>query len=286
LLPISPIARIPDLTFITGSGILKYLIVIFSTISFCSPLAMIATGTEDGYANKADADFPVEFDDFPDNSIPDLEELFNGSSPNFIPKSAYHFTSMPDQNELIDEQSELGLDVHGFPLAVVSGCVNVISGDYQENTVDYSLPGASPLKLQRNYFGNGCRKHSFLSGWQLSHGAKLLTFETLLFNANAVLKGSDRHGVHFKGNYFDTFLTCPKSFFKKFTTNCAFGDINANNNFKNDRLYRQPKGYELLTANQTSYSFSKASSDPERIEKTRAYRLDKLQMPDGTGYRS
>ncbi len=169
----------------------------------------------------------------------------------------------------------LGIDFHGFPSAIVNGC-NVISGQFQDNAVDFKMPGAMPLQLQRSYSGGRCVKSNFLYGWQLNHGAKLLCHKSRHRHDCAVLKGSDRHGVLYRARYHEKCLKCPDSFFKKGVTNCALGEIGAKTNFKNDRLYKKLKGIELVTADRTLYQFVRSWHDPERESKTHAYKLEKL----------
>ena len=168
---------------------------------------------------------------------------------------------------------------------MVNGCVNVISGEYQESHTDFAMPGAIPLNVQRYYCSGGCRKHSFLYGWQLSHGAKLLSYRSKHDHDCAVLKGSDRHGIQFKGRRHQHELACPDSFFRKSVSNCAFGEISAKTNLKNDRLHKSQGQYELLAADQTCYRFAKSSHDPEREKGTHGYRLEEMELPDGSSYR-
>lgn len=233
----------------------------------------------DDDSREAQSDLAIQFDDFPDNSEPDIELLL------YDEKNFDEFGQAPTLDETIKEQSKLAIDIHGIPSAIVNGCVNVISGEYQEVATDYTLPGAVPLNLQRYYCGGKCTKASFLNGWQLSHGAKLLSYIDPKHYDCAILKGSDRHGTQFKKQDYKHCYSCPDAFFKNGVTNCAFGELSAQTNFKNDRLYKQNKGFDLETSDQTTYSFVKSSYDPERESKTHGYRLELLTLPDGTAYK-
>lgn len=161
----------------------KYL---FTLICFCYALTPITAkeswadptiSNSDITASENDDELTIEFDDFPDNSLPDLTSLVEQSLSEKVRKKFKDFEPMPDPEDAIDKQCDLGNDVYGFPSAMVNGCVNIISGEYQEVTTDYTLPGTVPLTMQRFYCGAGCNKHSLLYGWQLSHGAKLLSYQ-------------------------------------------------------------------------------------------------------------
>src|SRR5262245_40666629 len=103
-------------------GMFKYFLAILSACSL-----MNVQASEEIQSGNADADFPIEFDDFPDNSTPDLEQIFEDC----MPKDLEDFTTLPETSEIIDQQSQFGVDFHGFPNTIVNGCVNVISGDFQ-----------------------------------------------------------------------------------------------------------------------------------------------------------
>jgi hypothetical protein len=75
------------------------------------------------------------------------------------------------------EDDELGFDIYGFPSAIVNGCVNIISGEYQQTEMDFSMRGALPFQIQRSYGGAGCKRHSLLYGWQINQGASLLSYQ-------------------------------------------------------------------------------------------------------------
>ncbi len=172
------------------------------------------TTTNSTYANSTEStNAVIEFDDFPNNTSPDLkslESIFSDCSESVFEKKSHDFASIPDTDETIDQQSDFGIDIHGHPSAIVNGCVNVVSGKYQESATDFSLPGVRPLNVQRNYFGGKCKKSSFLYGWQLSHGAKLFSLETK-DQFYAFIKGSDRHGVRFKDTKSNGRMTCTGS---------------------------------------------------------------------------
>jgi hypothetical protein len=145
--------------------------------------------------------------------------------------------------------------------------------------------------MQRYYCGSSkCEKHSFLYGWQLSHGAKLLFYQSKHRHDNAILKGSDRHGIHFKGDHHQKKFKCCESFFENSITNCSLGEISAKTNFKNDHLYKYDKSFDLVTTDKTCYSFEKSSHDPEHqslsgSHGTHGYRLEKLNHPKGHSYK-
>ncbi len=256
-----------------------YICLFSSIISISSQEVVVEQLTE------SESDLEIEFDDFPDNSNPDIESLFDEFSDDYELKELGDFIQRQNPADTIEQQSELGLDFHGFPSSIVNGCVNVMSGEYQETATDFTLPGAMPLNMQRYYCGGKSERHSFLYGWQLSHGAKLLCYKTKYRHDCAILKGSDRHGALYRGRYHDKCLSCPDSFFKKGVTNCSLGEICAKTNFKNDLLFKDHGVLSLQTADHTNYLFTESPHDLEKENrKTHAYRLDKLELPDGNSY--
>lgn len=243
--------------------------------------SQVSSGSEIDLSDN-DREFVIHFDDFPDNSLPDLAAM-GDDLPDEITVKFKDYESTPDFKEIIDEQGEFGVDVHAFPSAMINGCVNIISGEYQETATDFLLPGGKPFELQRHYCGAGCQKHSLLYGWQLSQGAKLLTYQIKRCDY-AVIKGSDRHGVRFKKPMGAVCFTCPESFFLKSITNCSLGEINAQNNFKNDRIYTKHHAFELVKSDQSRYLFVKSSHDPERHSSIHGYRLEKIECARGSSY--
>ena len=263
---------------------LKYLFAVFTFCCFFITGMAQESWSDSGVFQDDHSEFAIEFDDFPDNSTPELEFLLE-DSPDFVAKELNDFAEVPESANKIDQQSEFALDFHTFPSTIVNGCVNVMSGEYQETAMDFSLPSSLPFDFQRSYCGSRkCEKHSFLYGWQLSHGAKLLFYKSKHNHDNAILKGGDRHGIHFKGDRHETIFKCSESLFKNCITNCSFGEISAKNNVKNDFLYKYHEAFDLVTADQTRYAFEKSSHDPERRSNTHGYRLEKANFPKGHSY--
>ena len=262
---------------------LRHLFAIFAFCNFVTTATPVAANKSDfdHASSESDNAFTIQFDDFPDNSIPDFNFL---DEPDIVPKKL-KFDSGPDAEKAIDKQSEFGIVNYDFPCAMVNG-VNVLTGEYQESPTDFELPGTLPLTLQRHYNSGPCKKRSLHYGWRLSHGAKLFTHQKNHFRAFVI--GSERHGILFKGDSeYQSPFSCPDSFFAKNVTNCALGEISANNNFKNDRLYKSLDTFQLCTARHHHYWFTKSSHDPERIHNshTHGYRLDKIERPDGSSYK-
>ena len=238
---------------------LKHLLTL---IIFCFILLNLTAHENWDSNDDFDIDLGIKFDDFPDNSIPELDSDFNDSE-DFEFKEPHQFISKPDTAETIEQQSELGVDFHAFPSAIVNGCVNIISGEYQETATDLSIPGIKPLNMQRYYNGNKCKRHSFLYGCSLTHGAKLFCYKSNNHD-NAILKGSERHGTLYKTSLKDHLFHCPDSFFEKGITNCSSGEISAKTNIKNDFLNKHnSEMYELCTVDQ-AYLFSKSPGDFEQ----------------------
>lgn len=269
----------------------KYFLVMFF---LCS--AITAANAQERWDPQFDLEISngleIIFDDFPDNSIPHLNFQADNASSDILAKKLDDFFPNDDIEETIKQQSEFALNLYGLPSGIVNGCVNVISGEYQETATDFKLPGVRPLSLRRYYCGSngkkGCQKHSFLYGWQLNHGAKLFSCQRDIFDSSyAIIKGGNRHGVLFMGLPFDDLYTCPESFFKSCVTNCGLGEIAAKANFKNDELYEGDGVFKLYTADNSCYRFEKSSHDPERRSgsHTHGYRLETLTLSDGVAYK-
>jgi Domain of unknown function (DUF6531) len=175
----------------------------FETNSFSEKLqnSNSSSFTNLPYESSDSSESYIEFDDFPDNAFPDFDSIeshFEENSETVFEKKSHDFASIPDVDETIGLQSDFGIDIYGHPSAIVNGCINVVSGEYQESAIDFTLAGAKPLNIQRNYCGGKSKKNSFLYGWQLNHGAKLFSYLSKHDHLYASIKGGNRHGVRYK----------------------------------------------------------------------------------------
>ncbi len=275
--------------------------ILFSALCICHAIATVIaheqyenTGYLPSYTHDLNfndsilqTDLGIQFDDFLGDGSPsesDFDPEADEEADEIKEKAFKDFDSLPDDSETIDDQAEFAIDIHILPNAIVNGCVNVLNGEYQESTVDFSLPGATPLNFQRFYCGSGSRKYYFLSGWQLNHGAKLYHGKkTKHKHKAAILLGTNRHGVMYQEDVFGLY-SCPDNFFKKRITNTGLGEINAANNFKNDILVKNPQAFDLRTSDRTHYHFRKYLYDPETKKENTVYLLDNISLPTGNSF--
>jgi len=61
----------------------------------------------------------------------------------------------------------------GAPSALVNGSVNVITGDYTENSMDIYIPGPEPLTVERSYVSSDSKRGSLGYGWNKNHHGTL-----------------------------------------------------------------------------------------------------------------
>ena len=60
----------------------------------------------------------------------------------------------------------------GLP-TIVAGCVNVISGDYLEQSTDIQIPGPIPLSYERFYSSADYCTRSLFCGWRHNHDCNI-----------------------------------------------------------------------------------------------------------------
>ncbi len=188
---------------------------------------------------------------------------------------------VPKPEEILNNSSVL-TEFEGLPSALVAGCVNVITGDYQETEVDLTLPGAFPLELTRHYSSSNKRKGTLMQGWNIGHGGKLL-FSKKTRHEYAVVKGCGRGEMLYKGDKHDGDLDIDDELFKKGLTNCGAGELSGKTHIKNHRLRRDKTVINLMTGAGDRYTFWADTNDHENDRKNdiRSYMLRQLSQPNG-----
>lgn len=63
-------------------------------------------------------------------------------------------------------------EVEGEPSAIIAGCVNVITGNYNDAQTDMVVPGPDPLVFQRLYSSGNWKGSGFKDGWSHNHATK------------------------------------------------------------------------------------------------------------------
>jgi len=143
--------------------------------------------------------------------------------------------------------------------AVVNGCVNVITGDFVDSSVDVVIPGPEPLTLERSYassdYDNGC----FYHGWRHNHQSWIEVADDKDDDTrDKALKGKymelSGRGLFYKGLYpkKDKPVTIGFSLWDSLLgyTNCSEGVISARNNPKHNQITydHKKKKIKLTTA--------------------------------------
>jgi RHS repeat-associated protein len=78
--------------------------------------------------------------------------------------------------ETAESRESLLIDTYGHYSSLVCGCVNAITGDYVDSSVDMVIPGPEPLFFERSYASSSSTSGDLLAGWNHNHGAKISMF--------------------------------------------------------------------------------------------------------------
>ncbi|WP_154017710.1 DUF6531 domain-containing protein, partial [Criblamydia sequanensis] len=115
------------------------------------------------------------------------------------------------------------------PKAVVAGCVNAITGDFFDTSVDLVVPGVLPIVVQRFYSSRSKK-------WSFGH-KPLLRVGPLEEEKKIAASYQDDRG---SGSYFEGregfSLTVPSKMVKKGLTNLSTDEISGQTHFKNSYL--------------------------------------------------
>lgn len=135
-------------------------------------------------------------------------------------------------------------NLEGEPSAFVNGCVNAITGDFNEFQVDLEIPGVDSLTLERSFSGSTKHEGSLCAGWNLNLFGYLepwISRESGEKCFYAVV--SEGHGAT---NIFEKSLKNEKTIddvhlssqvLKKGVTNTASGYVSGQTNIKNLKVY-------------------------------------------------
>lgn len=90
-------------------------------------------------------------------------------------------------------------NMHGEPSSIVNGCVNAITGDFNDHEVDFVLGGSDPLVLERSYCSMDQRLGSLFHGWNQNHyGFLQLDLNAYNTGCTHIIQGSRQ--LTFKGS--------------------------------------------------------------------------------------
>jgi Domain of unknown function (DUF6531) len=128
----------------------------------------------------------------------------------------------------------------GVPSALVYGCVNVITGDFQYTAEDLALAGSNPLVLQRTYCSNNHSEEGFYHGWGHNLHGSIHQYFTVKHNY-ASTRGNVGGEILYKVKCRDPrkkhWLEVNPESLKKGVTNCVSGTISGKTNIKNNKIF-------------------------------------------------
>lgn len=149
-----------------------------------------------------------------------------------------------DKNQS-DEPNQTHLDIE--PCSIVNGSVNVINGCYLDSEVDFMIPGAEPIFLERNYVSTDTDERGpFGKGWNRNHFGIVerkryrRPRKTKRHEATVLESGGAMYQYGGRRRY--SFKMLPKSY-EDAVTNCGSGKMSGRTNIKNNILdYEEDEG--------------------------------------------
>lgn len=150
---------------------------------------------------------------------------------------------------------------------VVNGCVNAISGDFVDSSVDLVVPGPEPLVLQRSYASSEYGTDCYYNGWRHNHQswvevAEMENPDTKKQYLKGKYKELSGRGAFYFGRYREKKKPVTIGYDKEHSgaasTNCGDGIITARNNPKYNAITYKHKEKELSvsTASGSKYQYS------------------------------
>lgn len=176
----------------------------------------------------------------------------------------------------------------GIPNACVAGKVNVVTGDFVQYDVDFTIPAQNTLLIERSYSSSYGQKGSLAFGWSLNHFTNLITqynYTTFTFYLNegqgALTKFSGDLPIK------QTRIFVSDESVDQGMTNCGNGEICGKTNRKNfcffseDKLneFKKNKTHSIYEGDGTRHFFK------ELNKKDHALALVKTLYPNGNIFR-
>ncbi len=175
------------------------------------------------------------------------------------------------------EENTYLIDLQGMPTSIVAGCVNAITGNYNEGNRDLLVPGANPIPLIRSYNSSKLDEGTLQFGWDINLPGKVrLAYGDIRQNAIVSHGGSS---YWFDGRSNVELIKLEKSTYKHGVTNAHHGQLTAREKLKNTKFF-YIKGHrhsELrLNKNETVEFRAKGIRDGTNV----SFRLNKHYFPN------
>lgn len=170
-------------------------------------------------------------------------------------------------------ESEINESAHN-PLTTLYGIpetnfygVNVINGDYNFSCVDFELPGADPLVLQRTYCSSRHHSRAFFNAWTHNLSGNTISFQSDCKKyLNIIATGSLSGELKFERkieNEDQDLKTC-RSIFRKGVTNCGKREISGRSNIKNMKASYSTNGICVKNADGTEHHYRRSVNRYQR----------------------
>lgn len=161
------------------------------------------------------------------------------------------------------------------PITLVHNCVNVLTGDYIDSSVDMVLEGSEPIHLKRYYCSSIKKGGSLYGGWNHNLWGLAIREKTNRHHL-AVTKGGQGGEYLYKAARGKALYIHP-DILRKGVTNCATGKMSAKTNVKNNILNFADNRAELKTGDGKAHLYNRSSSG--------RYLLKKVIKPNGFRHR-
>jgi len=192
--------------------------------------------------------------------------------------------SVHSKSSFNDGEGITQANLSGIPSACIAGKVNVITGDFVQYDVDFTIPAQNALLIERSYSSSFGKKGSLAFGWSLNHCLALVTqydYNTFTFYLNEGLGAFTK----FKGELpiKPSRLFVSNESIDQGMTNCGSGEISGQTNKKNlcffseDTLkeFKADKIHSVYAGDGTRHFFKKV------LKKDPFLTLVKTHYPNG-----
>lgn len=194
--------------------------------------------------------------------------------------------------------------------AVVNDCVNAITGDFVDSSIDLIIPGPEPLVLERSYASSQYNTECYYNGWRHNYQSwiEVARVENKESGKRVLAKYKEMsgRGAFYAGEYHRKLPMTLLSFSKKETwpglTNCCEGVISARNNPKYNRMVFEHDDHSLHVENASGslYKFERLGNSKHghlyslaeelkpnwrrlQYKRTNVRRLDEVRLVDYSG---
>lgn len=165
-----------------------------------------------------------------------------------FPSLLFSESTVAKETEILNSLDTPLTTLYGVPETNIYG-VNVINGNYNYASVDFNLPAADPMILQRSYSSSNYQSRAFYSHWTHNLSGAINAYvssQHVHVVASGALTGEIPFKKKTKAINLNHQLTLNGQILSKGVTNCGSGMISGRNNIKNMKVIYDPFSGGLL----------------------------------------